>query len=84
MRDTINRDLMLQEGKEIDGFWFNKELSNDFFAVMNTSINIGRKSFKWINTKGEIVDVTIGQAKKMSAIMLDEVAAIYFKNLKGK
>lgn len=71
------REVLLTEGKEIKGFWFNEQRAHQFCSVMNTTISLGRTSFKWKNAKNQIVNISIEQAKKMAAIMLDELAHIY-------
>jgi len=79
IEEAMSRDTLLVEGRLTqDGeFWFNEDIATMFCIKLNTKINVGATSFKWINSKREIVDINIDDAKKYAAEIMDTLDLAY-------
>jgi len=73
------RDTALYKGTVTKDkkFWFNEDTGVKFCIKMNTTISIGEKSFKWVNAKREVVEVSISDAKKYAKEILATLDKVY-------
>jgi len=81
--DRMLRDTILVKGRVTSDnrFWFNEEIATMFCIKMNTKINIGATSFRWVDTTYTVVDVTIDEAKAYAAEIMDTLDAAYSVSL---
>lgn len=77
MMDSIERDILLSEGKIVGDFWFNEKTSHSFMTLVTFAQVNQLPHVNWPNRERKWVQIPTLQAVQMCALIVAELQSIY-------
>ena len=75
--DSINRDLLLSEGRVVGDFWFNEKSAQSFITLVTFSQVNKTPTVRWPNKHKEWVTLATVDAAKICGFIIKEMQTIY-------
>ena len=75
--DSVERFILLSEGKEISGYWFNEKAAQSFIALVVFAQNNNIAEIDWPDKDNVWRKISIQEAVEIGKSVIREIQSIY-------
>ena len=75
--DSVTRHILLSEGKEIGGYWFNEKAAQSFITLAVFAQNNNMQEIDWMDKDRIWKKIPIQDAVQMCKSIIREIQSIY-------